>query len=634
MSIDVKKNHHSSVLRQTPSGFRNIVLALLTVLSILPSVAQAWWNQEWSYRKEIMIDASAKAADLKSDVDNVSVLIRLHEGVFKFSDASTDGSDLRFVLDDDKTPLKFHIEKFDSVFSLAFVWVQIPKLKAGEVQKIWMYYGSGKGVSGSESRETYDPDQVLVYHFGERGSPVADSTGYANTSRSIAELVEGGLIGSAAKFDGQSAVLVPDSPSLSFPDAAPFTWSAWIRPSTPNEDAVLFSRRSAQGAMAIRLVKGAPQVTVTNASGVAASSAATQPLGDKAWHHLAVTGGARLTLYIDGEPGPLLEAPQPAISGVASLGADTGELPNAPVSGFIGDIDELKIARINRDPAAIRLEVVNQGSSDKLIGFGVDERLSSWSSGYFGIILKSVTLDGWVIIGILFVMAVLSWGVMVRKTRQINRVIGGNRAFQSLFRSVGGDFNALDHLIAGTAVAAGPELTEPQRMSIQRAPLFHMFSVGLDELRDRLTHDRHGRQRNYLSPQSITAIRASLDSSLVEEQQALNKRMVVLTIAISGGPFLGLLGTVVGVMITFAAIAASGDVNVNAIAPGISAALVATVAGLLVAIPALFGYNYLTIQIKDASTSMQVFLDAFVARMAENYDDPGKGLGMLDMVGD
>ena len=74
--------------------------------------------------------------------------------------------------------------------------------------------------------------------------------------------------------------------------------------------------------------------------------------------------------------------------------------------------------------------------------------------------------------------------------------------------------------------------------------------------------------------------------------------MVILTIAISGGPFLGLLGTVVGVMITFAAIAASGDVNVNAIAPGIAAARVATVAGLFVAIPALFGYNYLISRIK------------------------------------
>jgi biopolymer transport protein ExbB len=95
--------------------------------------------------------------------------------------------------------------------------------------------------------------------------------------------------------------------------------------------------------------------------------------------------------------------------------------------------------------------------------------------------------------------------------------------------------------------------------------------------------------------------------------------MVLLTIAISGGPFLGLLGTVVGVMITFAAIAATGDVNINAIAPGIAAALVATVAGLAVAIPALFGYNYLITRIKDLTSEMHVFIDEFVTRLAESY---------------
>ncbi len=118
---------------------------------------------------------------------------------------------------------------------------------------------------------------------------------------------------------------------------------------------------------------------------------------------------------------------------------------------------------------------------------------------------------------------------------------------------------------------------------------------------------------------SIAAIRAALDSGVVKEMQRLNRLMVVLTIAISGGPFLGLLGTVVGVMITFAAIAASGDVNVNAIAPGIAAALVATVAGLGVAIPALFGYNYLISKIKDLTSDIQVFVDEFVTKMAEFY---------------
>ena len=90
-----------------------------------------------------------------------------------------------------------------------------------------------------------------------------------------------------------------------------------------------------------------------------------------------------------------------------------------------------------------------------------------------------------------------------------------------------------------------------------------------------------------------------------------------MTIAIAGGPFLGLLGTVVGVMITFAVIAASGNVDINSIAPGIAAALLATVAGLAVAIPALFAYNYLLVQIKDIQADMRVFADEFLAMLEE-----------------
>jgi biopolymer transport protein ExbB len=122
-----------------------------------------------------------------------------------------------------------------------------------------------------------------------------------------------------------------------------------------------------------------------------------------------------------------------------------------------------------------------------------------------------------------------------------------------------------------------------------------------------------------LSGASLDAVKASVDADYVRENAQLNSGMVLLTIAISGGPFLGLLGTVVGVMITFAAIAAAGDVNVNAIAPGIAAALLATVAGLGVAIPALFGYNYLAAQIKNATSDMQIFIDEFITRVAELY---------------
>jgi biopolymer transport protein ExbB len=160
-------------------------------------------------------------------------------------------------------------------------------------------------------------------------------------------------------------------------------------------------------------------------------------------------------------------------------------------------------------------------------------------------------------------------------------------------------------------VAANPEMAG--------SSVFRLYQIGLKEIAKRVTSAEGKRQP--LSDVGSNAVRATLDAAMLRENQKFNSGIVFLTIAIAGGPFLGLLGTVVGVMITFAAIAAAGDVNVNAIAPGIAAALVATVAGLAVAIPALFGYNWLAAQIKNASSDGQVFLDEFLTRSAELYSE-------------
>jgi biopolymer transport protein ExbB len=157
---------------------------------------------------------------------------------------------------------------------------------------------------------------------------------------------------------------------------------------------------------------------------------------------------------------------------------------------------------------------------------------------------------------------------------------------------------------------------ETNKTALARSCIYQLYDTGVRELKHRFAT---GKSEAALSAQSIAAIRASIDATMVKENHRLNSQMVLLTIAISGGPFLGLLGTVVGVMITFAAIAAAGDVNVNSIAPGIAAALVATVAGLGVAIPALFGYNYLASRIKNVTTDMQVFADEFETKLAERY---------------
>ncbi|TAI60451.1 MotA/TolQ/ExbB proton channel family protein, partial [Bradyrhizobium sp. Leo170] len=301
--------------------------------------------------------------------------------------------------------------------------------------------------------------------------------------------------------------------------------------------------------------------------------------------------------------------------------ADDAAAAPAPVAvpamaGFAGDVDELQIAKIARSAGFIKFAAIGQGPDQaKLIAFSVDEETGSWLSGYFAVILKSVTLDGWVVIGLLVIMAALSWVVMVDRTGYLNRQAKANAVFMKHFRAVADDLTMLDRGEDADVATLGGRLTAADAKAMKASSLYRIYHIGAQEIRHRF----RGGTAPVLSGASIAAIRAALDSGVVKEIQRLNRLMVVLTIAISGGPFLGLLGTVVGVMITFAAIAASGDVNVNAIAPGIAAALVATVAGLGVAIPALFGYNYLISKIKDLTSDIQVFVDEFVTKMAEFY---------------
>jgi biopolymer transport protein ExbB len=235
------------------------------------------------------------------------------------------------------------------------------------------------------------------------------------------------------------------------------------------------------------------------------------------------------------------------------------------------------------------------------------------------IILQSLTVDGWVVIALCGVMLIISSFVMIGKGLSLSRARKDNRAFLEKYRSVdASNFDSLDR----DDNAEERELADSEFLTaiigkhdhFQSSPIYHVYHAGVQELK-KLD------PRNGLSQEALNLVRTRLDAAVVREGQKLNSNMVLLTIAISGGPFLGLLGTVMGVMITFAVIAATGDVNINSIAPGISGALAATVAGLAVAIPALFAYNYLLTLIKDVTADMHVFTDEFLAVVAKRVAD-------------
>jgi biopolymer transport protein ExbB len=601
------------------SFLHRLLLGALAIFT-LSGTAQAWWNTDWTIRKKIVIDTTSAGVAIDSSIGSSPVLLRLHDGDFQFEAAKEDGSDLRFVAGDDKTLLTFHVEKFDSLMSEAFVWVKVPDLKPGAQTTIYLYYGNGGNSAAKldDPKGTYDSDTALVYHFSDKTAPFADASGNFNTAKSTATTTDA-LIGDGLRLTGHVPVTIPASASLQVFPGGSLSWQAWIKPVTLAANSILFSRHDGSGAFVIGLDNGVPFVEVADSSGVHRSVAAA-PIAAAAWHHLAVVAApGKVSLFLDGDPyGAPLSVSLPGLNTDLVLGADPA---NTARPGFVGDIDELQIAKVARPDGFIKFAAISQGgndASDKLVAIGNDEQTSTWLSGNstFGILVRSLTPDGWAVICILAIMAIVSWTVMFTKASFLNKNSKGCDHFLKAWRHVARDLTALDNGDIENAKSLGGRVDKKGQKTLRNACIYHIYHTGVEEIRHRTSTS--GGQL-VLSAQAIQAIRASLDGVMVRETQKLNKLMVFLTIAISGGPFLGLLGTVVGVMITFAAIAAAGDVNVNAIAPGIAAALLATVAGLAVAIPSLFGYNYLITRIKEATSDMHVFVDEFVTKLAEFY---------------
>src|SRR5437762_14274261 len=118
-----------------------------------------------------------------------------------------------------------------------------------------------------------------------------------------------------------------------------------------------------------------------------------------------------------------------------------------------------------------------------------------------------------------------------------------------------------------------------------------------------------------LSLKAMEHVKRTLERSVAEQSLKLESGLILLAIAVSGAPFLGLLGTVWGVMSTFGGIAMSGSANLQAMAPGVAAALVTTVAGLLVAIPSMFGYNWLVHNLRVLTVELDNFAQELVSKM-------------------
>jgi biopolymer transport protein TolQ len=213
-------------------------------------------------------------------------------------------------------------------------------------------------------------------------------------------------------------------------------------------------------------------------------------------------------------------------------------------------------------------------------------------------IWDQATLEARIIIVVLAVFSIFAWSIMASKASQMRRAKKLNRFFLAEFRNQ----------------KAVLEIFE-RRIQVDDCPLFTVYQEGCLELTGRRRSAAVASEQHTISLKSMEHVKRALERSVAEQSLKLESHLILLAIAVSGSPFLGLLGTVWGVMSTFSAVGMKGQADLATMAPGVAAALITTVCGLLVAIPSMFGYNWLVHNLRVHTVELDNFAQELVSKM-------------------
>ncbi len=223
------------------------------------------------------------------------------------------------------------------------------------------------------------------------------------------------------------------------------------------------------------------------------------------------------------------------------------------------------------------------------------------------------TAPGKVIVLVLFFGSAWAWTIMVTKWWQLKCAERTTAEFLEAFRS---DRNPTALFTRREEYLGSPVNTIYKAGCAALGGELQAHGIDPDDLlMGDMTSDMHRR----LSPGQLETLRAVVDRNVADEALGLEDQMGLLATAVSAAPFLGLLGTVWGVMDAFAGMAISGNAALSAVAPGISGALLTTIVGLLVAIPSMIGYNLLSSKIRKISVQMDNFAQEYISAIQNSY---------------
>jgi biopolymer transport protein TolQ len=215
-------------------------------------------------------------------------------------------------------------------------------------------------------------------------------------------------------------------------------------------------------------------------------------------------------------------------------------------------------------------------------------------------IVQDSSTFGLVILAILLTMSVISWVVIFHKWRQFSSVERDTEKFIQFFRHA----RRLDEVMAAAK-------------NHHRSPLASIYRVGSDELASLVALSGSGNpnhQAKNLTDKEFDILEMTMEKTMTEEMGKLERLTVYLATTSSSAPFLGLLGTVVGIMDSFWSIGERGSASLAVVAPGIAEALLATIVGLGAAIPAVIGFNWANSKTKFMHDAATGFILEFLAR--------------------
>jgi biopolymer transport protein ExbB/TolQ len=236
-------------------------------------------------------------------------------------------------------------------------------------------------------------------------------------------------------------------------------------------------------------------------------------------------------------------------------------------------------------------------------------------NGYFSVVVGAAsnqaeliyvwtqaTPEAKAIIACLIVFSILAWSVMVSKVIQMRRARRLNHYFNEEFRAQKKVLDIFD-----------------RKLQVEGCPLYAVYQTGCGQLDARLRGPGGERRKQSISLKNMEHVKRAIENVVAQESLKLESGLILLAIAVSGAPFIGLLGTVWGVMSTFAGVAQQGSATMAAMAPGVAAALITTVGGLLVAIPSMFGYNWLVHNLRVFTVGLDNFAQELVSKMEAEF---------------